>query len=246
MIQSGSRTLYSLTGSGAKKRRLSPPILATIWETYCVPRMLYGSEIINLQEGEKNTMDKYQNQVFRTLLGLPRTASSGAVRLLTGLAPLSTSIDLLHLRLLGKLLSLPHTRLESRLFFHTLCQHPQSQTLKKLSTILEKYNLPGLREYTNDQASYPRWKRKISAAANETTDLAATRAIQEHSTLHLFSGIKLAHLQDIFPSVTEPPYLRHAILIKAQLLTGTYLGLAKSPGKYKTPSAQHAIKKRRL
>ena len=66
IMQSGSKTLFSLTGSGAKRRGLSPPILTTLWETYCIPRMLYGTEIINLHEGEKTTLDKYQNQVFKT------------------------------------------------------------------------------------------------------------------------------------------------------------------------------------
>ena len=223
IMQSGSKTLFSLTGSGAKRRGLSPPILTTLWETYCIPRMLYGTEIINLYEGEKATLDKYQNQVFKTLLGLPRTTSSAAVNLLTGLTPVSTSIDLLHLRLLGKILTLPHTRLESRLFYHALCQHPQSNTLKKYKDILQKYNLPELTTCSRLQHPYQTWKRKFSDAAKETVMRSTWQEVQEKSTLHLFSGISPAQLDDIFPTVIEPANLREAVILKAQLLTSTYL-----------------------
>ena len=75
-------------------------------KAYCIPSMLYGVEITNLYEGEKATLDKYQNQVFKNLLGLPKSTNSAAINLLTGLAPLSTCVDLLRLRLLGKLLLL--------------------------------------------------------------------------------------------------------------------------------------------
>ena len=47
--------------------------------------------------------------------------------------------------------------------------------------------------------------------------------VQEKTTLHLFSGISLAQLDDIFPTVIEPANLREAVILKAQLLTGTYL-----------------------
>ena len=158
IMQIGSKTLYSLTGSGAKRRGLSPPILAVLWDVFCVPRMLYGVEIINLLKGETSTLDKYQNQVFKTLLGLPKTTSSAAINLLTGLAPLSTCVDLMHLRLLGKLLVLPPSRVESRLFYHTLCQHPNAPTLKRLKVILAKYNLPDLTQCCSESYTYQAWE----------------------------------------------------------------------------------------
>ena len=223
IMQNGSKTLYSLTGSGAKRRGLSPPILAALWETYCIPRMLYGVEITNLHKGEKATLDKYQNQVFKNLLGLPKSTSSAAINLLTGLAPMSTCVDLLHLRLLGKLLLLPHTRLESRLFHHILCQYPQSLTLKKYKTILQQYNLPDVTESCGEVPTYQMWKRKISLAARQLVTTTTCREVQERSSLFLFNGVNPAHIQDIFPTTIDPPHLREAITIKAQLLTGTYL-----------------------
>ena len=185
--------------------------------------MLYGVEIINLLKGETATLDKYQNQVFKTLLGLPKSASSAAVNLLTGLAPLSTSVDLAHLRLLGKLLVLPLSRVESRLFHHTLCQHPNAPTLKRLKTTLEKYNLPDLTECCSEAYTYQAWKKKITIAASEFVAASTSRYIQEQSSLSLFVGVNPAHFKDLYPSVIDPPRLREAISIKAQLLTHTYL-----------------------
>ena len=221
-MQSGSKTLYSLTGSGVRRKGLSPPILAALWETFCIPRMLYGVEILNLQEGEKSCLDRYQNQVFKNLLGIPKTASSAAVSLLTGLPPISTAVDLLHLRLLGKLVSLPQARLERRLFHHTLCHHLHSPTITRLMAILNKYNLPDVRDCLQDKATYHAWKRKITMTTTLTVSMNTCKEVEERSSLHIFHGVNPSLLHDIFPTVIDPPYLREAVVIKAQLLTDTY------------------------
>ena len=104
-----------------------------------------------------------------------------------------------------------------------LCQHPQSPSLKKLKSILHKYNLPELTAIPNEQHTYRSWKKKITIAARLYVTSSTYQEVEERSTLLLFAGINPEHLQELFPSTIDPPHLRKAIEIKAQLLTGTYL-----------------------
>ena len=227
IFQTGNRSLYSLTGTGAYRRGLSPVIISSMWKTFCVPRMLYGVEALNLTEREKKALDKMQIQLLRTLLGLPRSAPLEAVPLLTGLPSMLDTINLLHLRLLGKILSLPSHRIEHRLFTSAVCLEPTIRTVRVMKAILLRYDLPPLPDLIQQAYPYATWKKLATEAVERKALSSLSNEASRKSSLLLFHHTDLSLLSNVFPSIIHPAHLRLAINIKAQLLTGTYLTMAR-------------------
>ena len=89
--------------------------------------MLYGAAVFNFTQGMSTRLNQAQHQLFKRILGLPRTAADEAVYLLTGIIPLSSQVDLEKLLLIGQMLVLPHDRFEYRTFLHFFTPCPSEQ-----------------------------------------------------------------------------------------------------------------------
>ncbi|XP_063968861.1 uncharacterized protein LOC129281930 [Lytechinus pictus] len=163
MIAKGLKTFYALTGAGAYTGGLLPQHCATLWRVYCVPRMLFGAAVINFTKGMLKRLNQSQLQLFKQILGLPKSAADEAVHLLTGLIPISAQVDVVK-QLIGQLLDLPHERFEYRTFLHALSK--QTVTIRAWQTILLKYNLPDLQSLTLDPIPYCQWKKTVKTAVN--------------------------------------------------------------------------------
>ncbi|XP_041467284.1 uncharacterized protein LOC121417614 [Lytechinus variegatus] len=160
IIAKGLKTFYALTGSGAYTGGLLPNHSATLWKVYCIPRMLYGVAIMTLTKGMKRRLDQAQQQLFKQILGIPKTAADESV--LTGLIPLSTQVDQEKLLLIGQLLNLPHDRFEYRTFLHALSS--QTTSIKAWQDTLSRYKLPDLHSLILQPVPYSQWKKLVKCA----------------------------------------------------------------------------------
>ena len=181
--------------------------------------MLYGVEALNLTETEKKALDKMQSQLLKSLLGLPKSAALLAVPLLTGLPLLSDSVNLLHLRLVGKILSLPSHRIEHRLLTSAICLEPTIRTVKVIRAVLEKYDLPSPADLIQLAYPYASWKKLATEAVERKALTSMIYETSLKSSPLLFHDIEVALISPVFPSIIRPTRLRLAINIKAQLLT---------------------------
>ena len=223
MASRGRKTLYALTGVGAHKCGLAPRSVAALWNRFCLPRMLYGAEVLYLSKKMLTELDRTQCHLFKSLLGLPRSTANEAISIFTNLPPVPDEVDKLFLRLLGKVLLLPHERIERRLLLHVICQIPTSRTIKNLNEKLSLYQLPTLEELISSPPPHHTWKTMVRNAVEEhRTDL-TEEAVIAKSSLHLLStDLDLNHVHKLLPSVIHPPRLRQAVPIKVQLLSGVY------------------------
>ena len=222
MISTGNRTMYAITGVGAHRSGLPPHISSILWEKFCIPRMLYGAEVMPLTKMAKLHLDRAQTQMFKSILGLPRTTATEAIHLFTGLLPISDSLHIQQLRLLGQLLLLSHSRFESRVFFHMLCHHPSTRYIASFSDLLEHYQLPPIQELLNSPIPYFSWKKTVKSTVTEHRHEKTASATSTKSTLNMMASLHPSETPHLLPRKTPFPHLRQAIPIKCQLLCGMY------------------------
>jgi hypothetical protein len=65
-LKMGRQTMYALLGSGLHARSgMSPVVLMKIWNTYVVPRFLYGLEVQNPTKTDIKKLEQLQRKVCR-------------------------------------------------------------------------------------------------------------------------------------------------------------------------------------
>ena len=221
MVSKGVRTFYALTGAGAYTGGLLPHHSVSLWKAYCIPRMLYGAAVEKLTKGMETRLDQAQNQLFKKILGLPRTAADEAVFLLLGLIPLSNQVDLEKLLLIGQLLDLPHERFEHRTFLHALTKSTPS--IISWQTILDKYRLPCLHSLLQHPIPYTLWKKKTKRAVLDLVNVNVLQSIVKKSSLTLWRNMPIPDPRLLYPKMSSSKFLRQAVIVRSQLACTTYL-----------------------
>ena len=142
--------------------------------------------------------------------------------ILTGLIPLSMQIDQETLLIIGQLINLPHTRYEVRTYPPpcTLQINPHAEDLGRY--ILHRYELPDLHSLLSKPIPYTAWKSSTTVSLNTALQIKLQEAIQDKPSLSFFEN-NFTPSQDFYLRTNTSKFLRQAVIIRAQLLTQTYL-----------------------
>ena len=90
----GRKTAYGLMGTGFHGvNGLSPKISIHIYETYVLPRLMYGLEATILKKKHISELETFHRGMLRDLQSLPTRCSSSAVHILSGQLPLEAILD---------------------------------------------------------------------------------------------------------------------------------------------------------
>nr|XP_054761087.1 uncharacterized protein LOC129267399 [Lytechinus pictus] len=221
IIGTGTRTFFALTGTGAYTGGLVPTLVSQLWKTFCIPRMLHGSSIHKFTKSMLLKLDRAQSHLFKQVLGVPKTAADEIVYLLTDLLPVSSQIDLRKLLLLGQLVNLDHTRFEFRTFLDAL--NLGAPTIRLLQEITKKYDLPDLHSLLSNPPVYSSWKRLVNYKVNLLTKHNTCQGILSKPSLKYWQDCIPPSAKLLYPKSVLSPVLRRAFVVRAQLLTATYL-----------------------
>ncbi|XP_063966129.1 uncharacterized protein LOC135156775 [Lytechinus pictus] len=221
IISRGLKTFYALHGTGAHTLGLVPTLSSHLWNVYCIPRMLYGTAILHFTKAMEYKLDKAQNHLFKRVLGIPNTAANECVFLLTGLLPISARIDYEKLLLLGQLLNLDQTRFEYGTFL--LALHANTQTIKTLRCILQKYGIPPLEDLLVNPIPYRAWKPTINKAINDHVQAQMLQGAASKPSLVCWTLRSFTDPLELYPKDPPSSIIRQALTVRAQLLTSTYL-----------------------
>ena len=94
-IKGASRAMYSLFGAGLHGRNgLNPVYIRSIWVSYILPVLLYGTELWAFSKNHINKLEAFQQEKLRQLQNLPKRTAKQAVRGLLGLLPVEAEIHL--------------------------------------------------------------------------------------------------------------------------------------------------------
>jgi hypothetical protein len=90
----GRRTIYALLGPGLHARSgMSPVVLLKTWNTYAVPRYLYGLEIQAYTPLDTKKLEQLQRATCRQFQCLPERTTAVAIYTLIGAEPIETTLD---------------------------------------------------------------------------------------------------------------------------------------------------------
>ena len=104
-VQTGRRTMYAMMGAGAYgSSGVTPPLVAHLWKTYALPRMVYGLEVFYLSNKDILQLEQLQRTVLRKIQSFPINTSLVAVYGLLGVRPIEQELDLRKLTFLGSVL----------------------------------------------------------------------------------------------------------------------------------------------
>ena len=93
-IKKGRRTSYALLGAGLHgENGINPYTSYKLCTTFCRPRIIYGLETVQMLEGEKLELLKYERKLLEQLQGLPERCATLATYVLLGATPITTVIE---------------------------------------------------------------------------------------------------------------------------------------------------------
>ena len=136
--------MYALLGSGMHgKNGISPVITIQMWNTFVLPRLLHGIELLDIRKKDLTDLELYQRKVIKQLQNLPERTASVAVLALVGAKTIEAQIDIKILTTFINIAMDPST-IEHQIALRQLLvkTDESSSWFIKVKHILHKYDLP--------------------------------------------------------------------------------------------------------
>ena len=226
-ISLARRTGYSLMKSGFHgSNGLNPKVSYRLYQTYVMPRMLYGLEILDLRKKDIKQLSDFHIDLLRRIQALPIRAALSAVYLLVGALPMEAELHKRQLSLLFSVVSSNNATLQ-QLAQRAIGLHGMSYDgfFKRVSDTLDMYNLPNIRQLFECTPSKLDWKRQTKQAVSTYWTTRLVEDAMTKSTLtHCFTGnLMVGQVHMVWDSIQ--PNLQDVKRghVKARLLTGTYM-----------------------
>ncbi|CAG2193004.1 unnamed protein product [Mytilus edulis] len=162
-LKTARKTVYAMLGPGLHARKgMSPIVALKVWQTYAIPRCLYGIEIMNYTKTDILKLERLQQQVCRQIQGLPNRTANAATYVMLGVEPIQSTIDRLVLTFFGGIIQ-DSASIEFMIIERQLCMSPPNSNnfINRLKEILDKYGLPKAQEIMNNKPTKEIWKRTV-------------------------------------------------------------------------------------
>ena len=125
------------------------------------------------------------------------------------------------LLLLGQVLKLEQGRFEAKTFLHAYAH--STPTIKALKDLLSRYDLPNLDSVLDSPPAYPDWKKKIKCKVHAEVGAEVAVSLDQKSSLKYWKGKTDIRVEALYPSGPVQDSIRQALIIRAQLLSNTYM-----------------------
>ena len=191
---------------------LHPEISIKLWNTYAIPRLIYGLELFKLTKNDWNTLELCQRSILRNILHLPRTTPIVALHLLSGVLPVQAVVERSMLTLFRSLCSQKETKESDILLRQLALKNDNSNSWTALiRSLLIKYRLPTADAIYENPPSKSNWKRTVKKQVNsEWMDYLRGKAT-ECSSLKYFS-LHLCEPGKMHPVWRCTPHNKNAVL----------------------------------
>ena len=221
------RTLYSLIGTGVHgSNGINPKVSYKIYQCYVIPRMLYGLEVIPINDSQMENLSKFHLQTLKRIQSLPKRTANCAVYLLLGVLPLQAE---LHKRQLGLLYNIIFTENETLASLtHRQCAINKDNNLSfycRVQRILDMYNLPTIDTVRYLSLSKLMWKNRVKQTMhsywlNQLKLEASTKTTLKNLCL---DGCEIGKTHQIWDNIDTTTTDVKRSIIKCRMLTGNYM-----------------------
>ncbi len=224
-ISLARRTAYSLLGVGLHGiNGLPPPVALRIFNTYVLPRLVYGMETVFLNATQRKEIATYQNRVLRQLMSLPTRAATPCLYILTGTLPIRAVVDSRKLTLIGNICSGVNISLQNLFVYQCAIRSPDSQSwFVQAAQLLAYYDLPSVSELIENSPNKSEWKLVVKKAVRKHWAAIILREAAEKSSLQRLNteSLRFGIHHPLWKTGCNPKDVGRAA-VKAQMVTGTY------------------------
>ena len=158
------RTMYALLGPGLHARKgMSPIVSANLWQTYVIPRSLYGIEVLNYTKTDILKFERLQLQICRQIQSVVDKL------LLTFFRCIIQDEDSIEYRIVERQLQMPSENINT--------------FVNRLKAVLHKYGLPKPDELLETVPTKQQWKITVKDAIQKYWEEKWEKEKSEKSTM---------------------------------------------------------------
>ncbi|CAC5380586.1 unnamed protein product [Mytilus coruscus] len=241
-ISISRRTMYALLNTGLHgSNGINPIVSYKIYQFYVIPKLLYGLEVLPLNNSQLDILKRFHISNLRRFQSLPTRTATCKVYLILGALPIDAEIHKRHLSLLHNILTCNNTTIRNLLLRHRAVNGDNCDSFfGRIQEILEFYKLPDIDSLLLEQPSKLAFKYQCKCAIQKTWTNLLKAEIDNKSTLKYINANVLA----IGTSHTLWKSLRSMVsevkmgITKARMLTGTFMTQA-TRYKFKIENVDH-------
>lgn len=170
---------------------LDPSTAMSIMNTYILPIMLYGLEIVTPSGKCLEYLSVQFKKLLKQLLSLPQTVANPAIYIISGMLPIEAQVDIKILSFYGNItrqekVSIEWQLAERQLNFKALNSNSWFSHLRR---IFLKYNLTDPIQYLHNPTSKYQWKKQIFAKVKKYWTSKILEQARLYSSLNYLSLI---------------------------------------------------------
>jgi hypothetical protein len=225
-IATATRTMYALFGAGMHgKNGMNPMVSKQLWTVYIIPRMLFGTELWQLNKTDLETLELYQRTRIKQIQGLPsRTANVAALGML-GLLPIQAEVDKRVLSLFRNLIA-DKGSIEYDICLRQLAMKTfnSKSWLMYVQQVLMKYDLPSAQDLLVNTPSKRQWRSTVAKVVLNYWEDHFLMEAKEKSTLDYCSANTLSPKGAalVWSSCKDSLHETGKASVKVKFMTGTY------------------------
>lgn len=223
-ISKARRALYSLMGAGLHgKNGLSPSITISCYNTYILPILIYGLDVLLPNDSELKPASELHRKLLLQLCSLANNVALPTPYILAGMLPLQAIV---HKRALMFLFNLIKRResLERKIVERQLIFKEKTSWVTRIRSILVKYDLPQLETIMDTLPLRTSWTSLVNKRIDEVQAQTLVDQASLYTSLRYLNidSIKFGHCHLLLRSVRNNTADVYRYLIKIRLATGTY------------------------
>ncbi|CAC5357508.1 unnamed protein product [Mytilus coruscus] len=226
-ISIARRTLYSLMNTGLHGTNgLNPQTSYKIYQSYVIPRLLYGMEILPLNQKQMDIFSRFHKKNLRNFQSMPARTATGAVYLILGALTIEAEIHKRQLSFLYNIVSCDNSTILDLVDRQLIMNMDNQQSFFcKVAGTLAMYDLPSIDSLKQQPPSKLKWKSSVKMALQKYWTKFFLEEIESKTTLvHLDRTLlKIGSVHLVLTSLSSTISDVKKGAVKTRLLTGTYL-----------------------
>ena len=147
---------------------MHPDCSTKIWNSYVIPRLTYGLEVMYVTQKQFDELENYQRLALRYIQHLPPGTAKEAVLLLLGVRPVQAIVERNTLVFFGNICRLDGSK-EREVVIRQACMTDRSSQsfAQRVKALLSKYQLPSIYTLISQIPNKKQWKWMVKKAIDD-------------------------------------------------------------------------------
>ena len=141
--------VHAMHGIGSHRVPLPPAIASTLYDSVAIPKLMYGTDVMNLDDNTLAEMESFQFECAKLIQGIPKNSANVGGIVTLGWSTAQAKINTKVLQFLWRILLLPHSDiykvvLINRFYEAYRCKGNISGPVANMVNLCKRYNVMGI------------------------------------------------------------------------------------------------------